>query len=117
MKKYENYFAPKSSAKEYAIPGGNCFLYPDCPTGRLSSAHIIQDGRYPETGFKMNKICTESIFIINGNFEITVGEEKYPLTQYDIFYIPVKVPYSISGTGEALVFIEPKWDSAQNIAC
>ena len=104
-------------AKEYVIPGGTCFLYPDCPTGRLSCAYVVQDGRYPETGFRKNSICTEAMFIIEGSFSMTIAGETRVLHPKDVVYVPVGVPYSIEGKGTTLVFIEPKWDSAQNTAC
>lgn len=106
---------PRSDAKFYAIPGGDCWLYPDCPTGRLSCAYVESTGRYPEKGFRKNLRCTESMFVIEGEFRIWVGGQEFPLRQHDLFYVPVGTPYALEGTGKTLVFIEPKWDSAQNV--
>jgi mannose-6-phosphate isomerase-like protein (cupin superfamily) len=105
----------QSDAKKYPLPGGTCWLYPDCPTGRLSCALVEQDGRYPEEGFRKNSICTESMFVLDGEFTLTVGESVKTLKKHDLAYIPLDTPYSIEGKGSVFVFIEPKWDSAQNV--
>ncbi len=107
----------QADAKKYEIPGGDCYLYPDCPTGRLSCALVLQKGRYPETGFRKNSICTEAMFVIEGEFTLTVANETVKLKQHDVVYIPLDTPYTIEGEGKTLVFIEPKWDGAQNVAC
>lgn len=105
----------QEEAKKYDIPGGTCWLYPDCPTGRLSCAYVVSEGRYPESGFRKNTVCTEAMFIIEGEFTITIGGESRQLKPRDVAYVPVGVPYSMDGKGVTLVFIEPKWDSAQNV--
>lgn len=105
----------QSDAKKYDIPGGTCYLYPDCPTGRLSCAYVLQDGRYPEEGFRKNSVCTEAMFIIDGRFTMTIDGETRELGPKDVVYVPVGAAYSIEGKGTTFVFIEPKWDSAQNV--
>lgn len=107
----------QNDAKKYEIPGGDCYLYPDCPTGRLSCALVVQNGRYPEEGFRKNSVCTESMFVIEGEFTLTVDGNATQLTQYNLAYVPLNTPYSIEGNGKVCVFIEPKWDSAQNVQC
>ncbi len=105
----------KSDAKKYAIPGGDCYLYPDSPTGRLSCAYVVQDGRYPEQGRKVNKVCTEAMFIIDGEYTMDLGGEILKLKAHDVVYVTPGTPYSIEGKGTSFVFIEPKWDSTQNV--
>lgn len=105
----------REEAKKYDIPGGTCYLYPDCPTGRLSCALVVQNGRYPETGFRKNAVCTESMFVIEGEFTLTVGNETRNIKVNDLAYIPLETPYAIEGKGRVCVFIEPKWESGQNV--
>lgn len=109
-----NYLFTKKQAKEYEIAGGTCFLYPDSPTGRLSAALVNQDGRYPEKGYRQNEFCTEAMFIIEGAFTATINGVAHELGLHDVLYVAPKTPYSIEGKGTTFVFIEPKWDSAQN---
>lgn len=103
-------------AKEYDIPGGYCYLYPDSPTGRLSCALVEQTGRYPEKGFKQNEICTEAFYVIEGKLKVTIGKKTFIMKANDVVYIPPRTPYAVEGKGKSFVFIEPKWDSAQNTA-
>ncbi len=110
-------FTQMEDAKKYDIAGGVCWLYPDCPTNRLSCAYVEQDGRYPVEGFRKNERCTEAMFIIEGSLTLVVGGEKHVLKPHDIYYVPINTPYSVEGTGKSLVFIEPKWESAQNVQC
>ncbi|MBI3256062.1 MAG: hypothetical protein HYZ63_03775 [Candidatus Andersenbacteria bacterium] len=105
-----------NSAKKYAIPGGVCYLYPDSPTGRLSCALVGQDGRYPEKGYRQNSTCTEALFVLEGSFTVTLNKKIHRLEKETILYIPPHTPYAVSGKGKVFVFIEPKWDSAQNTA-
>lgn len=103
-------------AKTYDIPGGVCRLYPDSPTGRLSCAAVESTGRYPETGRKMNRTCTEAIYVIEGELSLSLGEEKKTLSKGDVAYIAPGTPYSIEGKAKVFVFIEPKWDKTQSVA-
>jgi mannose-6-phosphate isomerase-like protein (cupin superfamily) len=91
-----------------------CYLYPDSPTNRLSSAYVEQDGRYPEQGYRQNEYCTEAMFIIDGEFSATVGGVEHVLRAGDVLYVVPKTPYSIEGKGKTFVFIEPKWNADQN---
>lgn len=105
---------PAGSAKTYDIPGGKCTLYADCPTGRLSVATIAQDGRYPETGQRINATCTEAILVLEGELTVTLDKKPVTLKPGDLVYITPKTPYSVEGKGKAVVMIEPKWDKTQN---
>jgi mannose-6-phosphate isomerase-like protein (cupin superfamily) len=109
-------FYSLTDTKQYDIPGGRCYLYPDSPTGRLSCALVEQAGRYPSTGFRQNAVCTEALFIIDGNFQVTVNGRVNALKPRDIVYIPPHTPYAVDGKGTVFVFIEPKWNSDQNTA-
>ncbi len=107
----------KADAKKYDIPGGVCYLYPDCPTGRLSCAYVEQVGRYPEQGFRKNLKCTEAMFIIDGDMTFIIDGKTFPVKPHDVVYVPLNTPYAVEGTGRSLVFIEPKWESDQNVPC
>jgi mannose-6-phosphate isomerase-like protein (cupin superfamily) len=105
------------SVKRYDIDGGVCYLYPDAENAELSSAYVIQDGRYPVENFKMNRECTEAFFIIDGEYTLTLGHNTTVLKPHDIVYVPLNTPYSIEGKGTSFVFITPKWKGEQNVHC
>jgi mannose-6-phosphate isomerase-like protein (cupin superfamily) len=108
------YLFTKKEAKQYDIPGGVCYLYPDSPTERLSAAYVEQDGRYPEEGYRQNQYCTEAMFIIDGTFTATLNGVVHEVNAGDVLYVQPKTPYSIEGKGKTFVFIEPKWNPEQN---
>jgi mannose-6-phosphate isomerase-like protein (cupin superfamily) len=105
---------PVSDAKTYDIPGGKCTLYADCPTNRLSVATIVQDGRYPEKGSRVNSVCTESILVTEGELTVALDGKEHRLKSGDLVYITPGTAYSVQGKAKAVVFIEPKWDKTQN---
>ncbi len=104
-----------AEGKTYDIPGGSCTLYPDAPTGRLSCALVQQKGRYPEQGKRVNKRCTEAIFVIDGELILTLSDRTVTLKKNDVVYVTPGQPYAIEGTATVFVFIEPKWDKTQNV--
>lgn len=108
---------PISQATQYFIDGGECYLYPDQKHSNMSCAYVVQDSRYPVENFKMNTECTESFFIIDGEYTLTLGHETHMLQAKDVVHVPLNTPYSIEGKGTSFVFIEPNWKSEQNIAC
>ncbi|MBP9750262.1 MAG: cupin domain-containing protein [Candidatus Peribacteraceae bacterium] len=110
----ESLVVPFETAKVYDIPGGKCTLYDSCPTNRLSVATIVQDGRYPEEGQRVNARCTEAILVLEGELTVTLDEKPVILKPGDLVYITPKTPYSVEGKGKAVVMIEPKWDKTQN---
>lgn len=116
MTKKAKYIFTKKDAKHYAIPGGDCYLFPDSPTGRLSSALVDQVGRYPAKGYQVNDVCTESFLVLEGNLKFTINGKTKKMHPMDVAYIPPKSPYAIKGDGKVFVFIEPKWDPKQNHA-
>lgn len=101
----------------YDIDGGVCYLYPDAEHAELSSAFVLQDGRYPVENFKMNKECTEAFFIIDGEYTLTLGHETRTLKAHDVVYVPLNTPYAIEGKGKSFVYITPKWKGEQNVHC
>jgi len=118
MNMFESYIARKETAREYDIPGGSrCVLYQDSPVGNLSCAYVEMDGRYPEKGFRKNTTCTEATFVIEGALTFIVGGESILLGEGEVLYLPLNTPYAVEGKGKSFVFINPKWDPDQNVAC
>ncbi len=103
-----------ADAQTYDIPGGKCTIYQNCPTGRLSVAMIVQDGRYPESGRRINATCTEAILVLEGSLVVTLGDAEQTLQTGDLVYVTPGTPYSVEGKARAVVFIEPQWDKTQN---
>lgn len=111
----------------FTIPGGtNGLLYPPSPKGDQSVAVVELDGVYPEKGWSVNDICTETLYMMEGKLTLFIREgldpslrrddkeEEYTLTPGDLFMILPGNKYRLSGKGTSCVFITPSWDSNQN---
>jgi len=108
-------YIEKKDAEEFSIPGGTVGrLYPTHPDNEQTVALVETDGVYPEKGFAVNDVCTETIVMLEGEFCIEYNGEEYILRPGDVLMILPKHPYRISGKGKVCVCITPGWDSAQN---
>lgn len=108
-------FIKKSDAQEFSIPGGTKgLLYPPSPKGDQSIAYVEMDGFYPERGYSINDLCTETLYMIEGVFEIECGGVKQVIGAGDIFMILPGNKYRTVGKGKALDLITPSWDKQQN---
>lgn len=108
-------FCKKENAQKFKIPGGTKgWLYPSSPREDQTIALIEMDGIYPEKGYSLNEVCTETIFVIEGELEIEVGETKAILKENDLFMILPGKKYRTRGKAKALDLITPIWDKNQN---
>ncbi len=102
-------------AQAFTIPGGTKgVLYPPSPKGDQSFAVVELDGRYPEAGYSINDICTETLYIIEGHLVLQANGDEYILEPGDLFMILPQTKYCLAGKGKAGVVISPSWDSNQN---
>lgn len=105
----------KEQSSNFTIPGGTeGRIYPSSPKGDQTIAYVTTDGVYPEKGWSINDKCTETIFMIEGAFELEVNDEKFRLEKDDLFIILPGNKYRIKGKGTALDLITPAWDKDQN---
>ena len=108
-------YIQKKDAEHFSISGGTeGVLYPTHPNGEQTIAMVETNGTYPESGFAVNDICTETIVMIEGEFVVDYNGRSYMLVPGDVLMILPKKRYKISGNGRACVCITPGWDSVQN---
>lgn len=108
-------FYSRKDAQEFTIPGGTRgYLYPTHPKGEQSIAYIEMDGVYPETGHSLNDRCTETIYLLEGSFDIEYKGEWHTLQPHDLLMIEPGNTYRTRGRGKAMVVITPGWDKSQN---
>ena len=116
----------------FTIPGGTTgVLYPAHPKGEQSVAVVKLDGVYPEKGYSLNDVCTETLYVLEGeikmySLEVKMGSgtdspgetepdpKEYTLEPGDLFMIVPGNKYRLTGKGRACVLITPAWDSKQN---
>ena len=105
----------KQDAQAFAIPGGTQgMLYPSDPCGALSIAVVEMDGKYPEDGWSINDICTETMYVQEGVMDVDIEGESYTLNPGDVLSIPPKKKYRCHGTAKSIDIITPAWDKSQN---
>lgn len=102
-------------AQSFTIPGGTSGrLYPPSPKGDQSLAVVEMDGVYPITGYSLNDVCTETLFPLEGAFEVEYGADRFSLVPGDMLMLLPGKKYRIQGKGKSVVLITPSWDKKQN---
>lgn len=105
----------KSDSQNFEIPGGTSgTLYPPGPNKDFSLAIVETNGVYPEAGWSLNDYCSENLYMLEGEFTVTVSNEEYKIGPGDLLCITPKNKYKISGKGRAMVIITPAWEKSQN---
>lgn len=105
----------KEERKSFTIEGGTeGEIYPSSPKGDQTIAVVKMKGVYPQSGWSLNDISTENIFLLKGSFNLETEEESYNLHPGDMFLVFPGTKYRIKGEGEAVVFITPSWEKNNN---
>ncbi len=105
----------KEEAKDFQIPGKtDGILYPSSPKGDQTIAVVQMKGVYPQKGWSLNDVSTETIFLLEGRFTIETKEKKYELFPEDMFLVFPNTKYRIRGEGKAIVLITPSWETNKN---
>ena len=108
------YYSEKN-AQHFTIPGGTKgVLYTASPKDDQSIAVIQMDGKYPQFGYSLNDICTETLYMLEGSFRVEYDGAWYTLSPGDLLMLLPGKKYRTEGKGKACVFISPAWDSTQN---
>ncbi|MDP3962554.1 MAG: cupin domain-containing protein [bacterium] len=105
----------KNSGQVFNIEGGTKgIIYPDNLSTDSTIVEVSMSGEYPVGGYSINERCTETLFMLEGEFRVRVGEEKYLLSPGDVLTIVPNCKYRIEGNGKVIDFITPRWDKKQN---
>lgn len=108
-------FIQEQDAQKFTIPGGTeGFLYPPGPNDAFSIAVVTMDGVYPKSGWSVNDICTETMYVQQGALQVDIEDQSYELVQGDVLSIVPGKKYRVRGTATTVDVITPAWDKAQN---
>lgn len=80
------------------------YEYPD-HSKDLGLAVSEINGRFPEKGVMINKICNEIYFVIDGQGEIEYQNNRYVLEKGDLFFIEKDTTFCVKGSGLKLFLI------------
>ncbi|HEY4518431.1 MAG TPA: hypothetical protein VJG48_02285 [Candidatus Paceibacterota bacterium] len=104
-----------ADASKFTIPGGTSgAIFPPHPKGEQTICYVETKGLYPESGVSVNDVCTETIYLLEGQLEITVDGKLNKIGKGELLVILPGSRYSIKGEAKALDIITPAWDSKQN---
>ena len=105
----------QKDAENFTIPGGvEGVLYPPGPDDQFSIAVVEQDGIYPQQGWSMNDVCTETFYMLEGAFEVDVDDKSFTIKQGDVLSVEPGQKYRVRGKGRSVDLITPAWDKKQN---
>ncbi|HSX30354.1 MAG TPA: cupin domain-containing protein [Candidatus Saccharimonadales bacterium] len=95
----------KSQAKKFANSPTCTGLEYDLADPDINSALGIVNGRYPETGWVMNEVCKELVYVVSGKGSLHTRSQHQALEPGDCALIPNGEAYYFEG--EALTILMP----------
>ena len=97
------YPSPGTTIHEYFIDE----LSINCATAEIN-------GRYPESGFAMNEVSKELVYILSGKGAIVTKTGKSSFAPGDVIFIDKKEPFAWQGNFSMFMVTTPKFDSNQH---
>ncbi len=72
------------------------------------------NGRFPDSGRTVNKVCQEIYYVISGSGKIFIEDEEFELNEGDVFLIDSGKKYYVAGKNLVLLCpTSPEWYSEQ----
>ena len=94
----------EDSVKKQIAPDCTVWEYP-LNNKNLDLALTKINGRFPESGKTMNKVCQEIYYIISGTGTLYIDNKEIELNEGDVYLIEAEKKYHL--IGENLVMILP----------
>jgi len=110
-------YIPKDQAKKFTLPGKTeGSLYPSSPQEDQTIAMVETDGKYPESGYSVNDVATETILLLEGGIEVYTHKTGrwQAMEKGDLFMVLPRTKYKLRGKGKCAVFITPAWEKNNN---
>lgn len=96
-----------------STPGSTIWDYP-MPKEDLGISRQILDGRGPQQGRYLNKVCHEIYFITGGSAIFHINNTKYDVKENDVVIIAPNTPHYIKAKNLKYITItRPNWYEAQ----
>lgn len=104
----------RSETKIYHI-SNNAISY-EYPTNNkdINIAFVEINGRYPDEGYCLNEICTESCYVIDGSGKLYVDNMEYELEKDTVVIINPGELYYYVGDLRLCVPSTPAWTPEQH---
>jgi mannose-6-phosphate isomerase-like protein (cupin superfamily) len=106
-------YIPKASAQKFEN-SSTCTVFEYGGDSDLDGAVAIISGRYPESGWGMNTVSKEMVYVISGTGSLTTKEGMSPLAEGDVVLINNNEPYYFEGA-KLRIFMPttPAWNPEQ----
>lgn len=79
----------------------------------INLAYIEIDGRYPDSGFALNREVKEMLFVASGTGSVTIEGERFEISEGDVVLIRPGKRYFIEGSLRLVVPCHPSWNPEQ----
>jgi len=83
----------------------------------INIAFIEINGRYPDKGRVVNKICKEIIFVTKGKGKIEVDGKELLISEGDAVFVQPNQKYFFEGNLSIIAPCHPAWYPEQHIEC
>lgn len=106
--------AQREDAKLFKI-SDNAISY-KYPTNNkdINIAYVEINGRYPDTGYCLNKIWTETCYVIEGNGKFHINDMEYEISKGTFILINPGELYYYEGNLKLCVPCTPAWTKDQH---
>lgn len=75
----------------------------------INSAVIELKGRYPETGFAINDVCKEIVYVIDGRGYVACDSQQIDMERGGMLSIEPGEKYFFEGSMRLLIASSPAW--------
>jgi mannose-6-phosphate isomerase-like protein (cupin superfamily) len=107
----------KSNRKKY-LNSLKCTSYEyDHKDKDINISLAILDGRYPDEGYVMNKVCKEIVYIVGGKGRMEIDGKGFPVAPGDSIFIKPGQKYYYDGKLEMVATCHPTWYAEQHVLC
>lgn len=96
--------SPACTAVEYAFKN----------EAAINIATIHLNGRYPETGYALNKVVKELMYVVRGSGSLTTAKQHTPLNEGDAVLIQPTEAYYLQGEMTLIIPSTPAWYAEQH---
>jgi len=84
------------------------------PFKKLGIATAIINGRYPDSGKVINRVCDEIYYVVSGNGVVHTEDGNFKITKGDAFYLEKSKEYWVEGNNLKIVLpTAPSWFQEQ----
>lgn len=80
----------------------------------INGARIVLSGRYPETGQAVNTISKELVYVLQGQGQAFIKDQRVSLAIGDQLLIEPNEPYYFDGHMELYIACSPAWQPEQH---